>query len=150
MSTIHATPGARTALTTTALNALASAAYVSAGTIDVSAQEPLDLIIEVEATPGTVAGNRQLMVFARISMDGTHFSTGPVSGSSTNEEPNLRFLGVLPLPTSAVLQRAMFSVAAALGFVPPHIQIVIKNDSGAALAASGHAVHHTSYVGTTA
>jgi hypothetical protein len=61
----------------------------------------------------------------------------------------LKLLGVLPLNSNATLQRGAFSVAAALGYVPPYFKIIVKNDSGAALAASGHAVYHTSYTGSS-
>ena len=150
MATITVGAGSRTSLTTTALNSLASATYVSAGVIDVSAVDPLDVVVEVEATPGTVAGNKQLVVFARVSMDGTNYSTGPVSGSTATDEPNLKFLGTVPLNTNSTLQRNALSVVSALGYVPPYLEIVVKNDSGAALAASGHAVSYTSYTGNSA
>lgn len=149
MATITAPAGTRTTLTTTALNSLASATYVSAGTIDASAIDPLDVVIEVEATPGTVAGNKQLVVFLRVSMDGTNFSSGPVSGTTATDEPNLKFIGTVPLNTNATLQRNALSVMSALGFVPPHMQVVVKNDSGAALAGSGHAVYWTPYTGNS-
>ena len=150
MATITVGAGSRTSLTTTALNSLASATYVSAGVINVSAVDPLDVVVEVEATPGTVAGNKQLVVFARVSMNGTNYSTGPVSGSTATDEPNLKFLGTVPLNTNSTLQRNALSVVSALGYVPPYLEIVVKNDSGAALAASGHAVNYTSYTGTSA
>ena len=54
MATYTEPAGSRTSLTTTALNSLASNTYVSAGTIDVSSTDPIDVIIEVEATPGTI------------------------------------------------------------------------------------------------
>lgn len=150
MATITVAPGSRTLLTSTALNSLASATYVSAGTIDVSSVDPLDVVVEVEATPGTVSGNKQLVVFAKVSFDGVDFSTGPESGTTTTDEPNLKLLGSVVLNTNATLQRNAFSVAAALGYVPPHIKIVVKNDSGAALAASGHEVNYTAFVGASA
>lgn len=149
MATITVGAGSRTSLTTSALNSLASATYVSAGVIDVSAVDPLDVVVEVEATPGTVAGNKQLVVFARVSMNGTNYSTGPVSGTTATDEPNLKFLGTVPLNTNATLQRNALSVVSALGYVPPYMEIVVKNDSGAALASSGHAVNYTSYTGTS-
>lgn len=149
MATITAIVGARTDITTTALNSLAIGTYVSAGTVNLTTPDPLDVIVEVEATPGTVAGNKQLLVFARVSLDGTNFSTGPVSGSTVTDEPNLYLLGSLPLNTNAVQQRKMFSVMAALGFIPPHLQIVVENDSGAALAASGHAVRYSTIIGSS-
>lgn len=150
MSTITLAAGSRTSLTTSALNSLASATYVSAGTIDVSATDPVDVIVEVEATPGTVSGNKQVLAFVQVSMDNTNFSTGPTSGTTTTDEPNLKYLGALPCNTNSTLQRNAFSVSAALGFVPPYFKVIIKNDTGAALAASGHAVYYTAYTGTVA
>lgn len=150
MATITVAPGTRTSLTTTALNSLASANYVSAGTVDVSAIDPLDVVVEVAVTPGTVAGNKQAVVFLRVSMDGTNFSSGPSSGSTATDEPNLKFIGTVPLNTNAALQRNALSVMSALGFVPPHFEVVVKNESGAAFASSGHAVHWTPYTGNSA
>lgn len=150
MATITAIAGTRTTLTTSALNSLASATYVSAGTIDVTAIDPIDAVVEVEATPGTVSGNKQLLVFVQVSFDNTNFSTGPVSGNTATDEPNLRQIGSLPLNTNSTLQRGAFSVMSALGYVPPYFKVIVKNDSGAALAASGHAVYHTSYTGNSA
>lgn len=149
MATITVAPGTRQILTTSALNSLASATYVSAGTINVSAIDPIDVVVEIEATPGTVAGNKQLAVFARVSFDGTNYTTGPTSGTTANDEPNLRLLGVLPLNTNSAQQRNAMSVMSALGYVPPYMNIVVKNDSGAALASSGHGVYWTAYTGNS-
>lgn len=150
MGTITLAAGARTLLTSSALNSLASAAYVSAGVIDVSAVDPLDVVVEVEVTPGTVAGNKQVVVFAKVSLDGTNYSTGPESGTTASDEANLKFLGVVPCASNATLQRQALSVVAALGFVPPYLNIVIKNDTGAALASTGHAVNWASFTGLSA
>ena len=150
MSTLTLQAGSRTTLTTSALNSLASATYVSAGTIDVSSTDPVDVVVEVEATPGTVSGNKQVLVFAQVSFDNTNFSTGPTSGTTTTDEPNLRYVGAVPVQTNSTLQRNAFSVASALGYVPPYFKIIVKNDSGAALAASGHAVYYTAYTGSVA
>ncbi len=138
--------GSRQTLTTTALNSLASATYVSAGTITFAAASlvPLSSKLEVEVTPGTVSGNRQLVVFARASADGTNFTTGPTSGTTATDEPNLIQIGVVPCNTNATLQRGQFDLAAAFGGSLPHsAQIIIKNETGAALAASGNAVYFT-------
>lgn len=138
--------GTRTALTTSALNSLANVTYVNAGTITFASTSKvsLDCKLEVEATSGTVAGNKQLIVFAQQSMDGTNFETGPTSSTTTTDEQNLTFIGVLPLNSSATQQRKNFDLAAAFGGALPYAcKIIIKNDSGAALAASGHAVNYT-------
>lgn len=150
MATITAPAGTRTNLTTTALNSLASATYVSAGVIDVSAVDPIDLVVEVEVTPGTVSSDKGVYVFAKTSFDNTNFSTGPESGTTTTDEPNLYLIGFVPCNTNATLQRKAFSVASALGYVPPYTNIIIKNATGVALAASGHAVNYTCYTGASA
>ncbi len=150
MTTTTLVSGTRTALTTTALNSLASATYVSAGTINVSASSPVDYLVEVALTPGTVAGNKQAVVFAKVSTDNTNFTTGPESGTTTTDEPNLYLLGVVPLNTNATQQAKTFSIFGTLGFVPPYCKIIVKNDSGVALAASGHSVYYTPISAVTA
>ena len=150
MAVIKAIVGTRTALTTTALDSLASATYVSAGTIDLTTPDPLDVLVEVAVTPGTTSGNKQLVVFARVSLDGTNYSTGPVSGTTATNEPNLKFLGTVPLNTNSTQQRNTLSVMSSLGYIPAHLEIVCKNDSGAALAASGNSVHYSTVVGDSA
>ena len=89
-------------------------------------------------------------MFVQASFDGTHFSTGPTSGTATADEPDLLLLGTLPLNSSGVLQRKPFAVAAVLGYVPPYLNVIVKNETGSALAASGHAVYYTAYVGNGA
>lgn len=151
MATVKQVVGTRTSLTTTALDSLASATYVSAGTLTHNTNQPLDVMIEVTATPGTVAGNKQLLVFAKASLDGTNWSSGPESGSTATDEPDLYFVGSLPLNTNATQQVKTFSLAAAFGGKTPHSsKIVIKNDSGAALASSGHSVYYSEISATVA
>jgi hypothetical protein len=151
MADITLVVGARTELTTSALNSLASATYVSAGTINHSTNDPIDVLLDVAVTPGTVAGNKQVLVFAKESLDGTNFSTGPESGSTATDEPNLVFVGAIPCNTNATQQRAVLSLAAAFGGVLPlQSRIIIRNDTGAALAASGHSVHYSEVKGVSA
>ena len=109
MAVITAPAGTRTSHAITGFNSLGSATYAaSTASIDVSATDPIDVVVEVEATPGTVAGSKQILVFVKVSMDNTNFSTGPESGVTATDEPNLRFLGALPVNTNAtaVLTRA--------------------------------------------
>ena len=151
MATVKQVVGTRTTLTTSALNSLASATFVSAGTITHATNQPLDVLIEVTATPGTVSGNKQLVVFAKASLDGTNYSTGPESGTTTTDEPDLFYVGSLPLNTSSTAQTKTFSLAAALGGMLPYAsKIIIKNDSGAALAASGNSVYYSEISATVA
>lgn len=144
MATVKQVVGSRTSLTTSALNSLASATFVSAGTITHNTNQPLDVLLEVTATPGTVSGNKQLVVFAKISLDGTNFTSGPESGTTTTDEPDLFFVGTVPLNTNSTAQTKTFSLAAALGGVLPYAsKIIVKNDSGAALNASGGSVYYS-------
>ena len=144
MATVKQVVGTRTALTTSALNSLASATFVSAGTITHNTNQPLDVLLEVTATPGTVSGNKQMVVFAKISLDGTNFTSGPESGTTTTDEPDLFFVGTVPLNTNSTAQTKTFSLAAAYGGVLPYAsKIIVKNDSGAALNASGGSVYYS-------
>lgn len=139
--------GSRTAFTIT-LNSLANVTYVAATAVDLhalvgSASTPLDVILELELTPGTVAGNKQALLFAQCSLDGTNYSTGPTSGTTVTDQPDLYYIGTLPLNTNSTLQRKGFSVVSAIGFVPYSIKPVVFNDSGAAIAGSGNALNYT-------
>ena len=150
MATITLVTGAIQNLTTSALDSLANVTYVSSGTITHTTNDPLDVLIQVKATPGTVSGNKQLVVFAKGSLDGTDFESGPETGTTTTDEPNLTFIGTVPLGTNSTAQIGVFSLAAAFGgSLPQQTKIIIKNDSGAALAASGHYVKYSEVTGSS-
>lgn len=152
MAIVKSKIGSRTPLTTTALNSLVANTYVSAGIITFlsSSLVPLTSKIEVEVTPGTVsAGNGGVVVFARISMDASaNFTTGPTSGTTATDEPNLIYVGTVPCNTSSTLQRGNFDLASACGGTLPYAaQIIVRNSTGANLAGSGHAVYYTNIDG---
>ena len=151
MATVKQVVGSRTSLTTSALDSLASATFVSAGTITHNTNQPLDVLLEVTATPGTVSGNKQLLVYAKASLDGTNQTTGPETGTTVTDEPNLYFVGALPLNTNSTTQTKVFSLAAAYGGLLPYAsEIVVRNDSGAALNASGGSVYYSEISATVA
>ena len=136
MTTLKQSVGTRTSLTVTGLSTLASATYVASNAYTVNTNQPLDVIVEVDvATTNTPAGNKQVVVFVQESLDGTNFRSGPTSGTTTTDEPNLRFLGTVPMNTASVTQIATFSVAQALGYSPYAFKIVLKNDLGVALTS---------------
>lgn len=133
MSIVKQVVGIRTAVTASGLATLASAGYATSATINNTTNQPLDLLVEVAITSGTVAGNNQAVVFAQSSLDGTNWQTG---ASSAADEGNSTFLGTVPLPASATLQRNTFPVAAVYGgALPPYVRFVVKNDSGATFTA---------------
>ena len=151
MATVKQVVGSRTLLTTSALNSLASATFVSAGTITHNTNQPLDVLVEVTATPGTVSGNKQLVVYAKASLDGSNQTTGPETGTAVTDEPNLYYVGTLPLNTNSTTQTKVFSLAAAYGGLLPYAsEIVVRNDSGAALNASGGSVYYSEISATVA
>lgn len=119
-----------------ALSTLASATYIASSAYNASTNSPVDIAIEVECTPnGTVAGNKQLVVFIQASLDGTNFQTGPTSGTTVTDEPDLTLLGTIPCNTTAAVHRKMFSVFESLGFMPKQFKIVCKNDMGVPLTS---------------
>ena len=151
MATVKQVVGSRTSLTTSALDSLASATFVSAGTITHNTNQPLDVLLEVTATPGTVSGNKQLLVYAKASLDGSNQTTGPETGTAVTDEPNLYYVGTLPLNTNSTTQTKVFSLAAAYGGLLPYAsEIVVRNDSGAALNASGGSVYYSEISATVA
>lgn len=136
MATIKQIVGTRTSLTVTGLGTLASGTYVTSATYTANTNQPLDVIVEVDvATTNTPAGNKQVVVFVQESLDGTNFRSGPGSGTTTTDEPNLRFLGTVPMNSVTTTQIGTFSVAAALGYCPHSFKVVIKNDLGVALTS---------------
>lgn len=136
--TINPTVGTRTSLTTTALNSLASATYVVLGTLTHDTNKPVDVLVELTALPGTVTAPSYLYLFAQTSLDGTNFTTGPTSGTTTTDEGDLYFIGALLLATNATSQTKTFSLSAALGGSLPYAtKLIAKNATGAALNASG-------------
>ena len=137
MATIKQITGTRTSLAYTGLATLASATYVQNTTAyDNTTNRPLDVIVEVDiATTNTPTGNKQAVVFVRDSLDNTNFRSGPISGTTTTDEPNLKFLGTVPMNSITTTQIGLFSIAQALGYVPRNFFIVIKNDLGVALTS---------------
>lgn len=124
----------------TAMNSLANNTYVAIGTINHATNDPLEEKLEIKVTPGTVSGNKRVTVFAQASLDGTNFESGPTSGTSTTDEPNLRPIGEIPCNTNSVAQTRIFDLAGAYpsGALPHSTKIVIRNETGAALASSGN------------
>ncbi len=150
MTTSTQTLGALTAATFSGLNGLANVTYVASSAIDLGSSVPLDVTLFPEFTPGTVSGNKQALVFVQVSGDGTDYTTGPTSGTTTTDQPNLIYIGAVPLGSNSTLQRKAFSLLAALGFCPRYFKIVVFNDSGASLAGSGNAVKYQTTVCTSA
>lgn len=136
MPTITQVVGTKTSLACSALPTLGSGAYCASDTYVANTNKPLDVAVELEAaTTNTPAGNKQVVLFIKESLDGTNFRSGPESGTTTTDERNLRWLGQMDMNSASVTQRATFSVANALGYVPHSFKIIAKNDLGVALTS---------------
>jgi hypothetical protein len=134
MATVKQIVGTRTSLTITGFATLASATYAVSSAYDCGAGDPIDVVVEIDvATTNTPAGNKQVVVFLQESLDGTNFRSGPTSGTTTTNEPNLLLLGTVPMNAASTTQIATFSIMQALGYVPLQFKIVVKNDLGVAL-----------------
>lgn len=132
MATVKQTVGARTALTFTGLPTLANGAYATSSAKDNTANQPLDLLVELSITPGTVAGNKQALLFCLGSLDNSNYQTG----ANSTDAGDMTFIGALPLASSSTKQTKLFSVALQYGgALPPFQQFVVMNDSGAAFTA---------------
>ena len=130
------TVGTRTSLTVTGFSTLAAATYAVSAVYTANTNKPWDVIVEVDAaTTNTPAGNKQVVVFLQESLDGTNYRSGPTSGTSAVDEPNLRFLGTLPMASVTTSQIGAFSVASVLGYCPYSFKVVLKNDLGVALTS---------------
>lgn len=127
----------RASLTSASLATLAAATYCVSSNKDNTANNPLDVVVELSATTtNTPIGNKQVVLFCQASYDGgTTWQSGPTSGTTTTSEPNLTWLGTLLLPTASGAESKSFSVAAGYGFLPPMVRFVTKNDLGVALTA---------------
>lgn len=123
-----------------ALNSLAAGTYVVLGTITHTTNDPLECKVELKVTPGTVSGSKQVVLFCQASLDGTNFETGPTSGTTTTDEPNLRLVGFLPCNSNSTAQVGVYDLSGAYpsGALPYASKLIAKNDTGAALSGSGN------------
>jgi hypothetical protein len=115
------------------LGALAAATYVASPAVDLGATIPLDVTLEVECTPSNAtAGNKQLILFAKLSLDNANFGSGPESGTTTTNELDLHWIGTLPCNDNTT-HRKLFSLSGLP--VARYLKLVVKNDMGVALAS---------------
>jgi hypothetical protein len=130
VSAIALSYGSATGLTTSGLSSLGNGSTATSNAYDCTSTKPLDVIVEVVCTVGTVSGNKQYLVYVIDSVDGTNYSDTTVA--------NMRLLGpAVSCPSNSTAYRsAAMSVAAAFGGVlPPYFKVVVSNDSGASFTA---------------
>jgi hypothetical protein len=152
MATIKRIVGTRTeTIANATLASLGADTYAVGGAVDCQADDPIDVLIDILITAGsTTSGDKCVLVFAKVSSDGTNYTSGPESGSTPTDEPNLYLIGVLPTATASGAYRGVFSMFQALGFIPTDFKIVVRNRTGATLAASSHSVGYAFVAGDVA
>ena len=132
-STINIAYGTLATLTFSGLNSLSNQTLAVSSAVDNSAASvfAVDYLVEVVIADVSESGNKQVLVFAESSLDGTNYSDPNVS--------NLARLGFLDITGTGPQRSRAFSLAAAFnGSVPLKFKIAIFNDAGVALASSGN------------
>ena len=138
--------GTSTALTITAGSLAVGAARSSAAVTSGVTNNTTDYLISVNVLTTTTAAtvNKQVVVYAYRSEDGTNYSGASstidnVDGTdktltAIGSPSNLTFLGTIQLNngTTALTLRQVFSLSQAFGSIPPKWGIVLLNDNGAA------------------
>lgn len=139
MATIKSRVQTFQSLSVSSLSTLTSGNYCLSNNIVHSDNNPLDVLLDVSvSTSNTPANNKQILVFCQASIDGTNFTSGPTTGSTATNEPDLFYVGSVPMNEgNSVAHRRIFSLAAAYGGTLPKItRLVFKNDMGVAVTAA--------------
>lgn len=141
MADIKQAYGTSTALTIT-LNSLGSGAARESTVVDNGTNLFLDAKVRVTVNVGVVANPKEVVIYVYQSEDGTVYedpATGTDAAITLEDPPVMRVARVIPTPTSSKAYEAVFSVAAACGgSLPRKWGIVVSNQTGAALAATGN------------
>lgn len=134
MANVKLAYGSATSITIT-LNSLGSGSIAVATEVVNTTDLFEDVLIELLLDPGTAASPFAINVYISTSIDETNFS------ETTNVE-NMVFLGSIYAPSTTALRARAFSVAQAMGTVPPEWKLVVQNQSGAALNSSGNSAQY--------
>jgi hypothetical protein len=151
--------GTSTSITITAGSLASTAARSSAAVTSGTTNNTTDYLISVNVltTATGPSGNKQVVVYAYRSEDGTNYQgdssiVDNVDGTdkaltALGSPTNLTFLGTLQLNqgTNAVTIRQVFSLSQAFGSIPPKWGIVLYNDAGTALGATITATYREVY-----
>lgn len=134
---------------TITLASLADASYRQSASVSNTTNLYVDVLVGGTVTTGTSpTADRSIVVYAYGSVGGTTVFSGAASGSdaaysptsNTNENQNLKLLGIISTSSASnhAYEFGPFSLAASFGgVVPSNWGIVMYNDTGAALNATG-------------
>ncbi len=161
MADIKAKYGSSNQAITITLANLADNAHRESTAVDNTVNCFLDALVQlkIHVTEGAPAGEKTVLVYAYGTADGgTTYSGGATGsdadygGSAGQLADNLRMIGVLACDADEeTFESDVFSVANAFGGkLPDHWGIVVKNQLGAALSASGHSAFYQGIYGQSA
>jgi hypothetical protein len=118
----------------------ASGAARESTAIDNTTNKYVDALVHVKFTAGTVATNKQALVWVYSSEDGTNYD-GAATGTDaayTMRVPDAFALGaVIPTPTNSVVYQKTFAVAQLFGGVLPRKWGLVFQSDGTGTPASG-------------
>lgn len=148
-------------LACTSFNSLANStttgAASSAAATTSTANNVVDALVRLRISVGAItpSASTNIIIYCYGSEDGTNFE-GPTTGATErlagtdsaitlgSSSNNLRFLGTINCHTASLIYDKMFNIAAAFGgTLPRKWAIVIQNQTGVALASSGHSINYT-------
>ena len=138
MATIKSDVQTPSSLTVTGLNTLIASNYITSNTITHNTNDPLDVLLDISiTTSNTPTGNKQVVVFAKGSLDGTNFGSGPEATTvNAIDEPDLHYVGSVPMNQAGTHRKIMSLAAAYGGVLPIATKLVFKNDLGVTLTAA--------------
>lgn len=154
MSNIKMEFAASAALTIT-LNSLASGSARESTVIDNGTNKYLDALITIMLAigAGTIGAEKCANIYAYGSEDGTNFTdnaTGSDAAITLNDPTNLKPVGMIAMPTQSLTYKGVFNIAQVFGGVLPRKWgIVVKNNCGIALAASGNSASYSGIYATS-
>lgn len=138
--------GTKTAVAMTSLNSLATSSGAQSAAVDNTTNKFDDVVLQIGAT-GSAAGNTNQIDFYVYSALGdttyTDGATGSDAAFTAANRKNAVYIGSVWMnTTSLVIATFSRSVAACFGgIMPAKWGLLAVNNSGAALAASGHSVN---------
>jgi hypothetical protein len=150
MADIKLEYGAATQITIS-INSLGASATVGRTSLEVdnSSNKFIDALCQVKVTVGVVSGNKQILIYAygTVSESDIGYSTKSTDIDGTDKSVTIvdptMLAGpiVLPTPTASVIHVSKpFSISSFFGnLMPEKWGLFLANDSGVALASSGHA-----------
>lgn len=116
------------------MSTLASGNYIASSAIDLGATIPMDVTFEVEVTVTSPLAPFQVFIFVQLSLDNTNFSSGPTSGTTTTDEPDLYMLGYVPCGTTGTHRKFMNLSASGIP-VARYLKLIAKNSAGVTLTS---------------